>query len=120
MGVLGVLVRLVMLVFLDLLDILDYLDFLEILVFLEVLVSLVILLKRKSEKCGVRKTLAISNSSLFTLFIYFGLFLLECEGQGWTVTNLCWAEVLDWARVNEACVASPLSTMTNEVLVRLA
>ena len=56
----------------------------------------------------------------FFIFYFCGLFLFKCEGHGWTVTNLCWTEVLDWARVNEACVASPLCTMTNEVLVRLA
>ena len=56
----------------------------------------------------------------FFIFYFCGLFLFKCEGHGWTVTNLCWAEVLDRAWVNEACVASPLCTMTNEVLVRLA
>ena len=64
--------------------------------------------------------ISISHFSFFILYLFLGLFLLECESQCRTVANLCRTKVLDWTRVNEACVASPLCTMTNEVLVRLA
>ena len=61
--------------------------------------------------------ISIFHFSFFIFYLFLGLFLLECESQCWTVTNLCRTKVLDRARVNEACVASPLCTMTNEVLV---